>query len=463
MKHFLSLIVPLCLSACMTVGPDYAGPPKPATDLLHFARQSDAAQETLQAAPWWKALGDTELTRLIELALRDSPDLQAARARLDEAAAGLAQQQADGRPKASLSALGGAAEMAPGTNSETTYHLYSIAGMASWELDLFGGERRKVEAARATHDAVAADLVDLQLSLAAQVADTYIHLRNIQAQEEALIGTTEADHDALTLVSQLRSRGVASEQEIQQRITQSADTQAQIELLASERLIALDKLAMLCGQPPAALDQDLAGRTELPTLPGTVEIGDPASLLQHRPDIRAAERRLVAGNAQIGAQQANYFPKISLIGGLSLSSTDAGSLFKPESGALFAVPYLSWDFLDFSRTTAAVAKAHAARDEATANYRASVLRALNDANSALSRYGQQRRILSQRNSQRESAQRQLDLIRLRQQAGVATRIELADARRSLIAAQRQELDARADMLSDYILLQKSLGMGWQQP
>jgi multidrug efflux system outer membrane protein len=461
MKPLLPFILPFGLLACTTVGPDYAGPPKPAADLLHFARQAEGTQETLQAAPWWEALGDTQLTRLIELALRDSPDLQAAQARLDEAAAGLDQQKAAGQPKASLSTLGGAAEMAPGTNSEATYHFYSIAGMASWELDLFGGERRKVEAAEATHDAVAADLADLQLSLAAQVADTYIHLRNIQTQERAMGQTREADQGALTLLRQLRSSGVANEQDVEQRISQLAGTQAQSEQLVSERLITLDKLAMLCGQTSASLDYDLADTAELPALPTTVEIGDPARLLQHRPDIRAAERRLVASNAQIGVQQANYFPKISLIGGLSLSATELGSLFKPESGALFALPYLSWDFLDFNRTTAAVAKAHSARDEATANYRASVLRALNDANSALSRYGQQRQILAQRVAQRESARRQLDIITLRQRAGVATMIELADARRAFIATQRQEFDARADMLSDYILLQKSLGMGWR--
>ncbi len=461
MKHLLYFILPFGLLACTTVGPDYAGPPKSATDLQHFARQTEGTQETLHPAPWWKTLGDTQLTRLIELALHDSPDLQAAQARLDEAAAGLAQQKAAGQPKASLSALSGAAEMAPGTNSQATYHFYSIAGRASWELDLFGGERRAVEAATATHEAVAADLADLQLSLAAQVADTYIHLRNIQAQERAMTQTAEADQGLLTLLRQLRSSGVANKQDVEQRISQLSGTQAQSEQLVSERLITLDKLAMLCGQTSASLDHDLADTAELPALPATVEIGDPAGMLQHRPDIRAAERRLAASNAQIGVQRANYFPKISLVGGLGLSATELSSLFKPESAALFALPYLSWDFLDFNRTMAEVAKAHSARDEAAANYRGSVLRALNDANSALSRYGQQRRILAHRVAQRESAQRQLDIALLRQHAGVATMIELTDARRAFIAAQREELDARADMLSGYILLQKSLGMGWQ--
>lgn len=462
-RFSLGCLLPLSLVGCATVGPDYAGPPASPAGVSHFVRHQGAqAPAPLQAAPWWESLQDEQLTQLIRQALAQSPDLQAAEARLAQARAGLEQQQANGRPKVSSSLLLGGINQAPDTQQQTVSHIYTGSVMASWELDLFGAERRGVEVASANRDAVAADLADAQLALTARLASAYVQLRSLQAQEQLVQDAQQAAQDSLTLTIQRQEQGVATAQEVEQRTSELASLQEQAEQLVSDRLVALDQIALLCGQVPAALDGQLSGGSHpLPLLPASLSIGDPAAQLQHRPDVRAAERHLAASTAQIGVQQANYFPKVTLLGGVGALATEPSALFKQSSLALLGGPMLSWDFLDFNRTTAAVSKANGARDEALANYRGSVLRALNDANSALTRYGQQSQIRMQKQVQLTSVRHQFSLVTQRRAAGVASGIELLDARRSADEASRQDLLAQAQLLDDYILLQKSLGVGWQ--
>lgn len=457
----IALILPTCLAACAAVGPDYAGPPARPAGSERFVRAESDSAPVLEAAPWWKALGDAQLDTLIQRALTDSPDLQAASARVEQARASFMQQEAASEPKLAASGGGGVIEQAPGTGASNTRHGYTASLMASWELDLAGGTRRKVEAADASRQAVEADLADARLALTTEVAQAYVRLRQIQQQDGMLGAAREATRQALELTRQRRAQGVASEQEVEQRVDQLAASDASLEQLAADRLVALDRLALLCGLAPGSLDEELKTPAALPTLPEKLAVGDPTEMLRHRPDIRAAERRLAATNAQIGAQKANYFPKLSLYGGAGFFSTDSGQVFDQRNAALFLVPFLSWDFLDFNRTTSAVHKAEAGHAEALANYRSQVLRALNDANAALARFERQKQKLAQIELRRASAERQWELVRQRHAAGVANRIALADADRQLSDARQQELGARAELLNDYVLLQKSLGLGWQ--
>src|SRR6201999_3263645 len=152
----------------------------------------------------------------------------------------------------------------------------------------------------------------------------------------------------------------------------------------------LDQLAVLTGQEPGALDAELATITPLPELPAQVAVGDPAALLRRRPDIRKAERNLAASNAQIGQQVANYFPKVKFLGDAGWGSTDLGHLFDGSSFTPVVAPILQWNILDFGRNAAKVDQAKAGRDEAMADYQSAVLDALQDAETALSRYGHQR-------------------------------------------------------------------------
>jgi outer membrane protein, multidrug efflux system len=462
--RFTSLVLAAMLCGCAAVGPDYQGAPAVAADAVQAPRfVRDAGTLTASAtANWWLALNDATLDSLVEQALQSSPTLHAAEARLRAARASFSQQQAKARPSGSTSALGVGLWQAPDTAEASSAHLYSVGFDASWEIDLFGGTRRAVESASAQAQAVRADLADAQVSLTAEVAQAYLALRQQQRRLALLQDTAMLDAQGLALMQQRYDSGVSTTDELEQRKTQGEATQASSADVSAQISASLDRLALLTGQAPGTLDATLgAPASRLPSLPQDVIVGDPAALLKRRPDVRAAERRLAASNAQIGQHVADYFPKINLLGDIGFAGTQFGKLFSGDSLSLIAVPYLSWNVLDFGRTAAAVRQAEAGRDEAVANYEAAVLGALQDANTSLARYGQQRQVLQRLLAQRASTGRMLDLAQQRRRAGVSGQLELLDARRSDIDARLKSLDGEAALLQDFVALQKSLGLGWR--
>ena len=453
------------LGGCAAVGPDYAGPPPVAADAAQAPRFARDTTPTAPVAPvaaaWWHGLDDATLDGLVEQALRGSPTLHAAEARLRASRASLNAQEAKGRPSGSASALGLGLWQAPGTDESSSAHLYSVGFDATWELDLFGGTRRAVESASAQAQAVQADLADAQVSLTAEVAQAYVALRSQQRRLALLQDTTTLDVQGLALMQQRFDRGVSTADELEQRKSQREATQASVADVSAQISASLDRLALLTGQAPGALDAPLSTPpASLPSLPQDVRIGDPTGMLERRPDIRAAERRLASSNAQIGQQTANYYPKINLLGDIGFAGTDIGHLLSGNSLSLIAVPYLSWNVLDFGRTASAVRQAEAGRDEALANYESAVLGALQDANTSLAQYGQQRQVLQRLLAQQASTQRTLGLEQQRRQAGVVGQLDLLDARRKDIDAQLKALDGEAALLKDFVALQKSLGLGW---
>jgi len=451
------------LSACTTVGPDYHGAPALPAAQGGLVR---AAQPGVQAAapvatPWWQDLHDATLNGLVAQALADSPDLHAAEARLRQARAALAQQEANGKPSGSASALALGLSEGPGTSSKQTLHFYSAGFDASWELDLFGGTRRAIEGAEAQAGAVQANFADAQVSLAAEVVQAYAELRGRQQRVVLLQEVAALDVQSLALTQQRQQRGVDTALDVERQLSRAQASQRNLHEAEADIAETLDRLALLCGQAPGALDARLAGLGALPQVPRTVAVGDVTALMQHRPDIRAAERRLAASTAQIGQREAGYFPKLSLLGDIGLGATEPGQLLRRSSTVLLGAPYLSWNVLDFGRTAASVRQAEAGRDEARAQYEATVLQALNDANTALSRFGRERQSLQSLREQRDSAAHSLALTSQRRQAGVATELELQDAQRALLAARLDTLAAEAALLQDFAALHKSLGLGWQ--
>jgi NodT family efflux transporter outer membrane factor (OMF) lipoprotein len=455
----------LGLGGCVTVGPDYQGAPDVAGEALNaksFARapaHGVAAQAPVAA--WWLALNDAQLNELIDAALADSTDLHAAKARLRQSRASLRQQETQGLPTMGASAAAAVLQTGPGTDQQQTTKLYIAGFDATWEADLFGGTRRAVEAASAESEAVEADLADAQVSLAAEVANAYVELR-AQQQRRVLVQQTVAyDKQMLALTQQRRQRGVATADEVEQMASQLQGGEATLNQIDAAIAGALDQLALLTGRTPGALDNQLAAPQALPSLPQSVAIGDPADLVKHRPDIRAAERRLASNNAQIGEKKADYFPKLTLFGNLGFSGNSPSHLVRASNATLIGVPYLSWNFIDFGRTEAAVRSAEAGRDVAFAKYEGTVLAALHDANTSLSRYGYQRDNVLKLLAQQASARHVTDLTQQRRKAGTASLIELLDAQRSLNEVQQNTIEGQAELLKDFVSLQKSLGLGWR--
>jgi NodT family efflux transporter outer membrane factor (OMF) lipoprotein len=455
------LLAVLPLTACTTVGPDYHGAPLLATGQQLVRATTSATSPLAQPAAWWQSLDDAQLDRLLTLAMQDSPDLAAAQARVRQARAGLAQQQANTRPKSAASAVGLALDMGPGTDSARNVRFYNLGLDASWEVDLFGGTRRAVEAATAQAGQAQARLADAQVALLADVVQAYAQLRLQQQEVHVHTQLLQLDEELLQLVQQRRSAGVIGDMELASQRSHLLDSQRALQDARQALTEALDQLALLCGQPSGALDAQLAAEGEIPAVPAVVAVGDVASLLRQRPDIRSAERQLAASTARIGQRKAGYFPKLTLLGDIGLGATSASKLLSRSSSMLLAAPYISWDWLDFGRTGAAVEQAEAERDEADANYRSAVLHALQDANQSLSRYAHARDTLLKQQALLASASQQAQWMAQRRQAGVADQSQLIDARRNLLTATLAEQDSRAALLQAFATLHKSLGLGWQ--
>ncbi|MFM0206145.1 efflux transporter outer membrane subunit [Paraburkholderia sediminicola] len=469
------------LSGC-TVGPDYHGAPPVAQNARSSAAfvRTPAAGTIATPAPnqWWLAFNDPQLNDLIAAAFAHSPDVHIAQARLRESRSQLQQQRANELPKISgdaaalrmrspdLSSLSsGSSSGSSGSSAASSgrgpLQLYTAGFDATWEIDLFGGTRRAIEAASADAEAVDADLADTQVSLAAEVAQAYIELRDQQTRLELAQHQAETEQKMLTLTQQRQAHGTAADLDVERLTTQVENTRATLIPLDAQLTDSLDRLAVLTGREPGALDEQLAGTRPLPALPATVAIGDPSAMLQQRPDIRAAERRLASSNAQIGEHIADFFPKVTLLGDIGFSASDPGHLVRKSNFSWIGAPYLQWNALDFGRTLGSVHAAEASRDEAEARYTKAVLGALQDANSSLSRYGHQREHVVTLQKVAASASHSATLMRQRYSAGVATLIDLLDTQRQEFTAQQNVVAGQAELLKDFVSIQKSLGIGWQ--
>ena len=452
------------LAGC-TVGPNYRGAPSAAPNSAKATSFNRAPQDAVTTAPavatWWANLSDPELTRLIEGALVNSPDIRAAQARLKQSRSSLAEKGKGRIPAVS----GNAALLHAHLPSDTfgSINFYNLGFDATWEADLFGGTRRSIEAAKAEAVASEADLADTHVQLSAEVAQAYVDLRDQQQRLVLIKQSADLEQKILDLTAQRRSQGVASELDVERVRTQVENTRQTLIPLEAQIAESLDQLAVLTGREPGDLDGELGTSTPLPTLPATVAVGDPAALLKQRPDIRAAEFRLISKNAQIGQHEADWFPKLTLIGDLGFSSSEPGHLVRSQSFMWIGAPFITWNILDFGKNKATVEGARAGYEEAEAKFESTVLGALRDANVALSRYGHQRDNVVSLRRVEDSATRAAELTEQRYHAGTTSALDWLDAERTRFSAEQNRIAGDAELIKYYVSLQKSLGLGWQSP
>ncbi|MGE7205647.1 efflux transporter outer membrane subunit [Sphingomonas sp. NPDC019816] len=492
MRKQLSLIPLLLLGAC-TVGPNYAGPPKgigsAPTPPAGFVRADNTLATTAPAvADWWTTLNDPMLTWLEERALASNPNVAVAQARLKQARSALRLERANQAPNANASAtylhanlpelnLGGGEQgggqggadggasggSASGSGGGTNIDFFNLGFDASWEVDLFGGRRRTVEAARASAAAAEANVADAQVSLSADVAQAYVGLRDAQQRLILAREASRMQRDTLNLTQQRFQNGTASQLEVERLRNQVESTDAQILPLSASVETYLNALSILIGEAPGTLDQRLGQAAPVPLPPAQVAVGDPTALLQRRPDIRAAERNLAAQTARIGVAEAAKFPRLNLMGIIGIGGTSLDSLTDLDNLVTLGAPMLQWNVLNFGRANARVGQAEGARDEAEARYRGAVLSALRDAEDSLARFRARRNTVATLARAKASADRSAVLMQQRYRAGAATLIDTLDAERQRVAAQQSLSQAVAGLTNDYVALQKALGLGWRAP
>jgi multidrug efflux system outer membrane protein len=481
-NSLLTASLALSLAGC-TVGPDYHGAPSVTATDKAFVRAAGSAAATPPVARWWTALGDAELNHLIEETLATNPGVDVARARVREARANLRQQTATGLPTtevssaylrtANLSSLIGAGNSgdsgsggsgnsnsgAPASSSGGM-NLYVVGFDATWELDFFGGNRRAVEGASATVEASEAHVADAIVSLTAEVAQAYVALCDARQRLTLTQQNIDIEAHLVELMKLRRAGGTATDLDVVRVTNQLDTTRATLPAIRATIAEQLNRLAALTARAPGTLDAELANVGPVPAPPATTDIGDPAALLRRRPDIQVAERELAQHTAAVGQSVAAEFPKVSLLGTVGFAATHPQDLFNSGNFTYLAGPLLQWTPWDFGRNRARVAQANAARDEAEANYRQTVLNALADAETSLARYGQQRDAVTDLALARASAQESYRLTELRLRGGTAATTDVLDADTRRTQAELSYQQALAQLTADYVALQKSLGLGW---
>ena len=454
----------LSMSAC-TVGPNYKGAPTVVPAGATFARASASADMAEPSANWWTLFNDQELNRLVTAALAGSPNIEIAEARLQEGRAALRAAHADELPNTGASAaylrahnLSTLLGSADGGGSDL--NLYAVGFDATWEVDFFGAKRRAAEEAAAAAQGSRAALADAHVSLTAEVAQAYVQLRDAQQRVALTLRNIEIEQQLLDLMRLRQSAGSASDLDVARLSNQLQTTRASLGSLKASVVQQMDRLATLTARPPSALDAELAAVEPAPPPPAQIAIGDPAGLLRRRPDIAIAERKLAQQNAVIGEKVAALFPKVTILGDIGFASLTPSALLNSNDFTYIAAPILQWTPWDFGRTHAHIAQAEAARDEAESQYRQSVLTALDDAETALAQYGEQRDTVQQFAQARASAEQVYALTDIRVRGGTASTTDLLDADSKRLQSEVSYQGALAQLSEDFIALAKSLGLGW---
>jgi len=452
-------VATLALAACSSLIPEYQRPaaPVPPTYPADVAPASSPGAEAAADIDWQRFFADPRLKRLIELALVNNRDLRIAVLNIEQARAIYQIRRADELPTVGI---GASASRAAAGNGVATVYAVGFA-LSSYELDLFGRVRDLSESALSQYFATAETRKAVQISLIASVANAYLTLLADDVQLRVTRDTLATREEA-TRINKLRfDNGAASELDYRQ--AESLLEGARAALAQSLRQRALDEnaLQLLVGQPlPADLPPPLPLGAE--QIPYDVPAGLPSDLLERRPDIRAAERQLLANNANIGAARAAFFPRITLTANLGTASGDLSGLFKGGSFAFTGSAQLLQPLFDYGRNQANLDAARVNFDIAVAQYERSIqnsFREVADALAGRATLGEQLRAQAAQTSALAITYRLADL---RYRAGASSYLEALDAQRLLFVSQLSQVQTQALQLQNMVLLYRALGGGWRE-
>jgi len=453
----------LGLAGCTTVGPDYKAPQTAAPTNWSSALSaglSGAAADTNLLARWWTVFNDLILSELIERARAGNLDLRQAEARVRESRAqrGIAKAALFPTVGANASASRTTASKEAGNGLTSDY--YAAGFDASWELDLFGGKRRSLEAATATWQASVESLEDVLVSLLAEVALNYVEVRS----DQALLSITETNlatrSETYDLTRWRHEAGLTTQLDEEQAKASLEQVRAQIPTLRTSLEQGKHRLAVLLGQPPGALRELLREPKPVPVTPADVAVGVPADSLRRRPDVRSAERKLAAQTAQIGVAEAARYPSFSLLGSIGVESLDFANLYSTSARAAQGAAKAAWTLFDGGAIRQNIKVQTALQEDALSYYEATVLTALQDVENALVAYANEQGRRDSLSLAVKSSQSAFELARHQYSSGLVGFQTVLDTQQTLLSAQDQLAVSEAKVTSNLISLYKALGGGW---
>jgi multidrug efflux system outer membrane protein len=470
MRLLTAALAPALLAACAAVGPDYAGPPADTTSGLDDFPSARTAPTAAEVPPdaWWRELEDPRLDSLIEAALAANYDLRVAVANVDAARAALAIQGTRRLPTLDAGATVEEArnasaliqQLSPDTELPSAPR-GSFSLDLSWEVDLFGRVRRSIEAASADLGSLEAVRNGVVTSVLGRVARAYVDLRGAQTRLDVARGNVKVRKETLELVVLLSAEGAATELDVARAREQLLTSQALLPSLEAETITALNRLAALTARPPGAWADELAPHAPLPKVPEFVALGAPADLLRRRPDIQAAERALAAATARVGVATADLFPSVSFGARVGVAAQPLSSL--DAAGAPFFAlgPTVRWNLFDREALYANIRQQDAAAAAGMARYEAAVTNALEEVDSAVSRWVNERDRRVQLQAARDASHRAWDLARLRYKEGVEDFLAVLEAQRNLLLVEDQLAQSQIELARRVIDIYLALGGGWE--
>jgi multidrug efflux system outer membrane protein len=462
------LAAALLLAGC-TVGPDYEKPsPSVPGDWIEKGDGLDPATSrvTNQAAvtEWWKSFRDPQLTSLVERATRSNLDLKLAEARLREArglrgvSAGALLPAANAQAAYSRNR---SSENVPLPGAGRQSNFYQAGFDASWEIDVFGGIRRGIEAADAEVEAAVEGRRDVLVTLLAEVARNYIEVRGLQTQIGIARQNLDAQKKTLELTQARFQAGRAAELDVVRAQAQVSNTASQIPLLESLRIQGTHRLGVLLGREPGSLREELLATAAIPAPPPEVPVGLPSDLLRRRPDLRRAERELAAATARIGVATADLYPKFSLTGIFGLESITASDFAKGSSRAWTVGPTIQWSIFQGGRIRAKIEVENARQEQAMIVYERSLLVALQEVEDALIAYAKEQAHRAEVADAVAANVKAVDLANQRYTQGLVDFLSVLDAQRSLYGTQDALVQSERRISEHLVALYKALGGGWE--
>lgn len=470
---FSVLLGVAALTGC-TVGPDYQRPVVQAPAAWSGRAVGLATTNAPAAFPGWLAFDDPLLVRYLDAAAMANHDLRLAKARMREARALRRESGAGGRPQLTANAHYDNSSLSKNNERfggpilrrglvERETDLFQFGFDAAWEVDLFGGSRRAVEAATARLDAAAFESEQVLVSVLAEVARNYVELRGAQ-QRLAVVQTNLHDlGQTLRLVEAKATDGLTGELPVAQTRALLQTTRAEAPSLEAAVEVAAHRLAVLLGREPGALLAELRPARPLPRFHDPVPLGLPADLLRRRPDVQRAEREVAAATADIGVARADLFPHFYLTGSPSLQSASFTTLFEGNSLAWTIGPTLEWKALAGGRIRARIEGAKAREAAALIRYEKTVLGALTEVEDALTQYGREYARREELARALQSSERAVALARAQFNEGLTGFLTVLDAQRSRNDVAGQLIRSEMETARNLVALAKALAGGWETP